>query len=286
MFSTDNILAAIVFGKGKSGGEDGGGSGFSYAVSSGASDTPEGVSFYKGSSIITGALAASSAEPGRIYLVPSDNGENDNYDEYMAVQNESEEWVWEKIGNSDVNVGVSAIKGSAESNYRTGDVTITKANIGLSEVDNTSDLDKPISTATQAELDKRFETQTMTMAQYNALTTAQKNDGTVRYITDTKVLYHKGVQYGAQPDLSGKADKVDIDLISDSIPDTSQSYTYTGDVLRKIEHKDENNAVVRIDTFTYTDDTITEVRELQNGSTLTITQNLNTHETTIEKAVT
>src|SRR5690606_35184579 len=34
------------------------------------------------------------------------------------------------------------------------DITLTKADIGLSNVDNTSDLDKPISTAVQIELDK------------------------------------------------------------------------------------------------------------------------------------
>src|SRR5690606_38474457 len=35
------------------------------------------------------------------------------------------------------------------------DITLTKADIGLSNVDNTSDLDKPISRAVQAELDKK-----------------------------------------------------------------------------------------------------------------------------------
>lgn len=44
---------------------------------------------------------------------------------------------------------VSGIKGSAESEYRKGLVNITKANIGLGSVDDTSDLDKPISRATQ-----------------------------------------------------------------------------------------------------------------------------------------
>lgn len=44
---------------------------------------------------------------------------------------------------------VSGIKGSAESEYRKGLVIITKTNIGLGNVDNTSDLDKPISRAVQ-----------------------------------------------------------------------------------------------------------------------------------------
>ena len=38
---------------------------------------------------------------------------------------------------------------------KTGDVTLNKADVGLGNVDNTSDLDKPISTATQTALDAK-----------------------------------------------------------------------------------------------------------------------------------
>ena len=48
---------------------------------------------------------------------------------------------------------VTGIKGSSESSYRTGNVNITKANVGLGSVDNTSDVNKPVSTAQQAALD-------------------------------------------------------------------------------------------------------------------------------------
>lgn len=48
---------------------------------------------------------------------------------------------------------VTGIKGSSESSYRTGNVNITKANVGLGSVDNTSDANKPVSTAQQAALD-------------------------------------------------------------------------------------------------------------------------------------
>jgi hypothetical protein len=47
---------------------------------------------------------------------------------------------------------VTGVKGSAETEYRLGNVNITKANIGLGNVDNTSDANKPISTATQTAL--------------------------------------------------------------------------------------------------------------------------------------
>lgn len=45
------------------------------------------------------------------------------------------------------------VKGDNEVSYRVGKVNITKGNIGLGDVDNTSDADKPISDATQDALD-------------------------------------------------------------------------------------------------------------------------------------
>lgn len=56
------------------------------------------------------------------------------------------------INNEITNIAtnrVSGVKGDSETSYRTGNVNITKANIGLGNVNNTSDADKPISTATQ-----------------------------------------------------------------------------------------------------------------------------------------
>ena len=55
---------------------------------------------------------------------------------------------------------VTGVKGSAESAYRNGDVNITKANIGLGNVDNTSDANKPISTAQKAVNDAQATTNT------------------------------------------------------------------------------------------------------------------------------
>lgn len=52
---------------------------------------------------------------------------------------------------------VTGVKGNAETVYRVGDVNITKANIGLGNVDNTSDANKPISTATQTALDNKVD---------------------------------------------------------------------------------------------------------------------------------
>ena len=62
--------------------------------------------------------------------------------------------MWSKVDNTDA---VTGVKGDAESTYRIGNVNITKGNIGLDNVDNTSDLDKPISTATQTALNLKLD---------------------------------------------------------------------------------------------------------------------------------
>ena len=64
--------------------------------------------------------------------------------------------------------------GAVESvNGQTGIVVLDKGDIGLGNVDNTSDLDKPISTATQTALDEKFDNPAGTSLQYVA------GDGTI-----------------------------------------------------------------------------------------------------------
>lgn len=52
--------------------------------------------------------------------------------------------------SSPIVSGVSGIKGNAESTYRTGNVNITPANIGLGNVNNTADKDKSVKYANNA----------------------------------------------------------------------------------------------------------------------------------------
>ena len=52
---------------------------------------------------------------------------------------------------------VTGVKGSNEADYRTGNISITKGNVGLGNVDNTADADKPISTAAQTALDGKVD---------------------------------------------------------------------------------------------------------------------------------
>lgn len=51
---------------------------------------------------------------------------------------------------------ITGVKGDSETEYRTGNVNITKANIGLGSVDNTTDVNKPVSTAQQKAIDAAY----------------------------------------------------------------------------------------------------------------------------------
>ena len=76
-----------------------------------------------------------------------------------------------------------SVSGVTSVNTRTGAVTLTKSDVGLENCDNTSDADKPISTATQTALNAKVESVTtgianttpitnmmqITLAGYNAL---------------------------------------------------------------------------------------------------------------------
>ena len=55
---------------------------------------------------------------------------------------------------------VTGVKGDAETEYRLGQVNITKANIGLGNVDNTADIDKPVSTPQQNALNNKVDNTT------------------------------------------------------------------------------------------------------------------------------
>ena len=106
-------------------------------------------------------------------------------------------------GKWDVLAGspVTGVKGNSESSYRRGNVNITKSNIGLGNVDNTSDANKPISTAQQTALDLK---QNITD---NSLTTTNKTiPGAINEIKDS---------------LSNKADKTQLpQRISDTFSPT------------------------------------------------------------------
>jgi hypothetical protein len=68
--------------------------------------------------------------------VPADN-------QVLSYDGTSEKW----INSAPTVAGVNTV------NTRSGDVTLTKSDVGLANVDNTSDANKPVSSAMQAALD-------------------------------------------------------------------------------------------------------------------------------------
>lgn len=83
---------------------------------------------------------------------------------------------------------------------------------------------------------------------------------------------------GEVADLKSAVNKQD--LFHEEIPDTTQTYTFSNGSVSQVIHS-RNSAAVRTDTFTYGSSTITEVRTLDTGETLTIITNLLTLETTV-----
>ena len=77
--------------------------------------------------------------------------------------------------------------------------------------------------------------------------------------------------------------KEDFILEMDEIPDTVQSYTFVDGTVSQIVHN-RSGVAIRTDVFTYGENTITEVRTLSTGGSLTIVTNLTTLETTVTYA--
>lgn len=76
--------------------------------------------------------------------------------DYAIVNTTDTVWIWDADKEGGAGWKDGAGKGSVISvNNMTGEVVLTKVNIGLGNVDNTSDANKPISTAQQAALNNK-----------------------------------------------------------------------------------------------------------------------------------
>lgn len=107
---------------------------------------------------------------------------------------------------------ITGVKGGSETSYRTGNVNITATNIGLGNVDNTSDKDKPISTATQTALNGKQATVTgaattitgSNLTASRALVSNANGKVAVSDVTSTELGYLDGVTSAIQTQLNGK----------------------------------------------------------------------------------
>lgn len=112
---------------------------------------------------------------------------------------------------------VSGVKGSAEDNYRVGNVNITPANIGLGNVNNTSDANKPVSTAQQAALDLKA----------NKTEIPDVSNFITKSVTDLVYYYTKTQVDGKVSDLESKISAIPKFAISvvDDLPTSGISAT-------------------------------------------------------------
>ena len=87
--------------------------------------------------------------------------------DYAIVGGSDTVWLWDDETNAWINSTEQGVVISV--NGRTGEVILTKTDVGLSNVDNTSDIDKPISTAQQAALDAKADRKKITLAEAESL---------------------------------------------------------------------------------------------------------------------
>ena len=117
---------------------------------------------------------------------------------------------------------ITGVKGSAETTYRTGNVNITATNIGLGNVDNTSDAEKPISTATKTALDGKQAKVTgaaTTITDSNltadrALISNSSGKVAVSSVTSTELGYLDGVTSNIQTQLNNKLSSAPVTSVN------------------------------------------------------------------------
>jgi hypothetical protein len=119
---------------------------------------------------------------------------------------------WAAINSGVKDTDVSALGGHV--NNTNNPHSVTKAQVGLSDVDNTSDADKPISTATQTALNTKFDT---------AGTGLNKNGTTVSHATPEGAATHVKAFYKFSTDALGhvngvtEATEAEVDAIDSGI---------------------------------------------------------------------
>lgn len=132
--------------------------------------------------------------------------------------------------------GVTGVKGDAESAYRKGNVNITKANIGLGNVDNTADANKSVKYATEAGKatnDAAGNKITDTYATKNELRDGLAGRATTKtyenyqaFVTAVNAMNNTALKVGDNVYIK----KLDVpDMWVTAVNATSSSYTYTND---------------------------------------------------------
>lgn len=167
--------------------------------------------------------------------------------------------------------------------------TVARSNIDAADADDVTDLELTTVQVTPQTFDDNSKSQARSnigaasSGDLTALSTTVNNQGV--YIGNLSasigtVPTDETVE-GQITDLKSALNKQD--LFHEEIPNTIQMYTFSNGGVSQVIHS-RNNEIIRTDTFTYGSSTITEVRTLNTGETLSIVTNLATLETTITYA--
>lgn len=127
---------------------------------------------------------------------------------------------------------VIGVKGNAENNYRTGEINISPANIGLGNVDNTSDANKPISTAVQTALDGKQNVLTFDNAPTANSENPVKSSGVYSALAGKISTSAKGAAGGvAELDANGKVPSSQLPSYVDNVVEypTLSDFPATGE---------------------------------------------------------
>lgn len=207
--------------------------------------------------ISTDFVGATSSSDGAAGRVPAPTSGDEN--KYLRGDG-----TWSVAGGS-----VTGVKGDAETSYRDGNVNITPANIGLGNVDNTSDENKPISTAAE----NQFKT-IRAIAPYNIIPYTTVKSTTIAGVTITNNLDGTYTINGTS------TEKLFVDLISGEV-DVASSYYYehlmrTADVMHLIDGSfklvfmtvgNDNESNIRLKWTGYDSDETTYLLEVSSVGT-------------------
>lgn len=104
------------------------------------------------------------------------------------------------------------VKGSSETDYREGDVNINPTNIGLGSVNNTSDKDKPVSTAQQKAIDVAYANSNKYTDQKiaNLINGAPETMDTLKEVSDA-ISASKSTEEALNKAIGTKANQTELD---------------------------------------------------------------------------
>lgn len=126
---------------------------------------------------------------------------------------------------------------------KTGDVSLVKGDVGLGNVDNTADADKPVSSATQTALDAKEDTITgaattitgTDLTASRALTSSATGKVEVSAVTSTELGYLDGVTSAIQTQIDGKEATITGAATTITSSDLTASRAVTSSATGKIE---------------------------------------------------